>query len=123
MTLFLLLVTIAALVPIFTIGLESLRLDAAGIVGGGALALVLGVVQFVGHHKAVAWIECRGHSERGAGWLIGAYYVVIVCGGVVCGSVVRAVARSLSSGAFLNRPLTYDARPLSENNIASSIGT
>jgi len=102
MTLFLLLVTIAALVPIFTIGLESPRLDASGVIVGGALALALGVLQFVAQHKAAAWIERRRLNERGAEWWMGTYYVAIVCGGIISGLIVRSVARSLSGNAFLN---------------------
>lgn len=96
MTLFLLLVAIAALVPIFMVGLEAPRLGAAGIIVGGAIALLLAAAQFFGHHKAAAWTDRRGPGERIVGWWIGAYYCAILCGGIACGMLVRAVARGLS---------------------------
>jgi len=51
MTLFLLLVTIAAVVPFMAVTMESRNLGIVGSLVGVCLAAVAGAGQFIGHHR------------------------------------------------------------------------
>ncbi len=95
MTLFLLLVTIAALTPLATVASQASQLRASAVAVGGLVALTLGVLQFVGHHRFAARLRDR-HSLVGlpTAVVVAMYYVAIFAGGILCALLTQIVARA-----------------------------
>lgn len=95
MTLFLLLVTIAALTPLAAVGVQASKLSWSALAVGGLVALVLGELQFVGHHRFVARL-CDRHPLVGLppAAVVTVYYVAIVAGGIACALLTQIVARA-----------------------------
>ena len=95
MTLFLLLVTIAAVTPLAAVASQASQLSASALAVGGLVALVLGVLQFVGHHRIAARIpakEPRAGVPATIG--VGIYYIAILVGGIFSAAVAQNVARA-----------------------------
>lgn len=73
MTLFLLLVSIAAIAPFAMVASDSANLGILGSLAGFCLAAAIGACQFIGHHKLV------GRLQGKAGWAAQIVVVVYYC--------------------------------------------
>jgi len=95
MTLFLLLVTIASITPLAAIAADATRLSASALAVGVSVAVILGVLQFVGHHRFAARL-CDRHTVGGlpAAAVMTTYYVAILSGGIACALLTQSVARA-----------------------------
>ena len=95
MTLFLLLVTIAAITPLAAVVADATRLRASALAVGVLVALVLGVLQFVGHHRIAARIAAKEPlAGVPAAIGVGIYYITILVGGICSAAVAQNVARA-----------------------------
>lgn len=95
MTLFLLLVTIAAVAPLATVAAQASQWNASAIAVGVLIALLLGVAQFVGHHRIAARIPVK-ETLAGvpAAIAVAVYYVAILVGGIFSAAVAQSIARA-----------------------------
>lgn len=95
MTLFLLLVTIAAITPLAAVVADATQLRASALAVGVLVALVLGVLQFAGHHRIAARIAAKETlASVPAAIGVGIYYIAILVGGIFSAAVAQSVARA-----------------------------
>lgn len=101
MTLFLQLVTTAALIPFAMIAVQASRLGIIGSVVGICVATAFGVAQFVGHYK---WGDAL-LANLTDGWrtvvIVIAYYVSILCVGTLCAVLTLYIARFAAGHAVM----------------------
>ena len=99
MTLFLLLVTMASLMPVTAIAVQASHLKPSSTALGSILALLLGALQLVAHHKLMHRWQPRLTGDRKAGpvraIIVTAYYVSIVAIGMLCSAAAVSIARAL----------------------------
>ena len=83
MTLFLLLVTIACVFPVAAVASNGSQLGVVGSVVGYCLAIVAGILQFVGHHKVAYAISDKLEENWRTRFLVVIYYLGIFLLGIL----------------------------------------
>ena len=96
MTLFLLLVAIAAVSPLATVACEASRHGVLPTAAAAVVAVLLGWLQWFSHHRFFRRWLANPAGIQPAAASVAAYYALILVGGVLSSLLAVAVARTMS---------------------------
>ena len=81
--------------PLVAVGSQAANLSWSALAVGAMVAFVLGVLQFVGHHRLVACISAKASlAGTPAATVVAVYYVAIVVIGTANAALAQYVART-----------------------------